>query len=94
MKSSSRFPWLNIHTDGKHKERHARLVLDVISALYASGITDINASHARDGGFNRRLPLCFKGRRYDISFLDRHNELIMIEVMRTYQVCDGKNNSI
>ena len=85
MLSSCRFPWLNIETDGKPRQRHARLVLDVIGALRASGITDINASHAKDGGYNKRLPLCFKGHRYDIAFLDNSGELILIEVMRTYQ---------
>ena len=85
MESSSRFPWLNIQTDGKPRQRHARLVLDVISALRSSGIKNINASHARDGGYNKRLPLCFKKHRYDIAFLDNSGELILIEVMRTYQ---------
>ena len=85
MESSSRFPWLNIHTDGKPRRHHARLVLAVISGLRSIGFTNINASHAKDGGYNKRLPLCFKGHRYDIAFLDNSGELILIEVMRTYQ---------
>jgi len=81
---SSRFPWLNIETDGARKARHARLILDVISALHTIGISRINASHVRDGGLDHSLPLCYRGRRYDISYLDDTGELIMVEIMRTY----------
>ena len=94
MKPSSFFPLVKIKTDGKHKEYHADLVLHAVIALRNFGIKDINASHVTDGGLKHRLPLCYKGHRYDVSFLDAHGELIMIEVMRTYAVTDGKNKQI
>ena len=94
MKPSSSFPFLNIKTDGKHKEYHAQLILHAINALRKSGVKNINASHVKDGGLNHRLPLCYKGHRYDLSFMDKHNEIIMIEIMRTYKVIDGESNEI
>ena len=94
MKPSSLFPLINIKTDGKHKEYHAQLILHAIQALRNFGAKDINASHVKDGGLNQQLPLCYKGRRYDVSFLDKNGELIMIEIMRTYAIADGENNEI
>lgn len=88
MKPSARFPWLSIHTDGRRKSYHAALILKAITALRAEGVTQINASHVRDGGFNKRIPLCYDGRRYDIAFIDDKDQIVMIEIMRTYRSLD------
>lgn len=85
MLPSSRFPFLSIAGDGASRDHHSRLVLFLFGALRAAGVKDVNMDHVFEGGLNGRLPMIYKGKYYDIAFLDEKGEVVLIEVMRTYR---------
>lgn len=85
MLPSSRFPFLSVAGDGPAKDTHSRLVLLVYGALRAAGIRNLNLAHVQEGGLNGRIPLVYRGKWYDIAFLDLNGEIVLIEIMRTYQ---------
>ena len=94
MLPSSRFPFLSVASDGKQRDRHSRLVLFVFGALRAAGCKNINLCHVAEGGLDGDLPLVKSGKWYDIAFLDEDGEVVLIEVMRTYQkVKRGKDKN-
>jgi hypothetical protein len=81
---SSTLSFLSIATDGRCKDEHNRIVLYWISLLRAGGYTRINANHVDEVGLDRSLPLSKNRKQYDISYVDEHGEVILIEIMRSY----------
>ena len=91
MLPSSRFPFLSVATDGKRKDKHSRLVQRFFNLLRCAGVRQINLAHVQEGGLDRRLSLVKAGKVYDLAFVDEEGEVILLEVMRTYQeVKDGE----
>jgi hypothetical protein len=88
---SSRFPFLSVETDGRRKDKHSRLVQRFFNLLRCAGVQHLNLAHVQEGGLDGRLPLVKAGKIYDIAFVDEEGEIILLEIMRTYQeVKDGK----
>lgn len=83
MLPSSKIPFLNIKTDGRHKDRHNREIMHVLGLLKASGITQYCIHHIDDAGLNHDLPLSLKNKWYDISYVAADGEIFLVEVMRT-----------
>ena len=91
MLPSSRFPFLSVATDGRRKDKHSRLVQQFFNLLRCAGVKRINLAHVQEGGLDGRLPLVKAGKVYDIAYVDEEGEIILLEIMRTYQeVKDGK----
>ena len=82
MLPSSKFPFLNVHTDGKRKDRHNTEVLIIARLLQASGVKEYCLHHIDDAGMNHALPLSLDGKWYDISYVAPDGELFLVEVMR------------
>ncbi|MDO9357147.1 MAG: hypothetical protein Q7T55_25840 [Solirubrobacteraceae bacterium] len=92
MLPSSRFPFLSVASDGKQRDKHSRLVLFVFGALRAAGCKDLNIHHVAEGGLDGDLPLVKAGKWYDLAFVDEDDEVVLVEIMRTYRkVNRGKN---
>jgi hypothetical protein len=79
---SSAIPFLNVQTDGGHKDKHNREVMFVLAALKKAGIKRFNLMHINDVGLDGTLPMAFRGHYYDIGYQSLEGPLFLIEVMR------------
>lgn len=79
---SSILPFLNVKTDGGHKDKHNREVMFVLNSLMDSGITRFNLLHINDAGLDGTIPMAYRGHFYDIGYQSLDGCLFLVEVMR------------
>lgn len=87
---SALFPFLEVRTDGRAKQRHNEEVLRVLGLLKRDGVQSYTLHHIRDAGLSSDLPIALGGKYYDIGYKSRDGEVFLVEIMRVTH--RGKSN--
>lgn len=82
MLPSAKMGFLNVVTDGKKKDRHNKELLFWFEKLLDSGCCHYCLHHINEAGMNKTLPLQYKGRWYDLSYVAEDGEIFLVEIMR------------
>jgi|APCry1669189204_1035204.scaffolds.fasta_scaffold168215_2 hypothetical protein len=79
---SAEMPFVNVLTDGGHKDKHNREVMFVLTALKKAGVKRYNLMHVNDAGLDGSIPMAYQNHFYDIGYMSTEGSLFLIEVMR------------
>lgn len=82
MIASSSYPFLCVCHDGKHKTRHNKEVMFILSLLKKAGVREYNLHHIKDAELSGEIPIVKNRKIYDIGYCSPDGEVFLIEIMR------------
>jgi hypothetical protein len=83
---SASMGFINIESDGKHKNRHNEELLFLLKLLQQAGCKYFLTHHVKDGGMTKSLPLMLDHKWYDLSYVSSDGEIFLIEIMRLRKI--------